>query len=78
MSCFFNVILIICSSLAIIFSNLIQKNETHDFYNIIPNHYILCKIQGNILINIISTIGRISSSGLLIAYEIISGIPISK
>ena len=63
-------ILIICSSLAIIFSNLIQKNAAHYFYNIIPNHYILCKIQGNILINIISTIGRISSSALLIAYEI--------
>ena len=63
------IILIICSSLAIIFSNLIQKNAAHYFYNIIPNHYILCKIQGNILINIISTIGRISSSALLIAYE---------
>ena len=62
-------ILIICSSLAIIFSNLIQKNAAHYFYNIIPNHYIICKIQGNILINIISTIGRISSSALLIAYE---------
>ena len=63
------VILIICSSLAIIFSNLIQKTSAHYFYNIIPNYYILCKIQGNILINVISTIGRIFSCALLIAYE---------
>ena len=64
-----NVILIICSSLAIIFSNLIQKTSSHYFFNIIPNYYIICKIQGNILINVISTIGRIFSSALLIAYE---------
>ena len=64
-----NMILIICSSLAIIFSNLIQKTSSHYFFNIIPNYYILCKIQGNILINVISTIGRIFSSALLIAYE---------
>ena len=63
------VILIICSSLAIIFSNLIQKTSSHYFYNVIPNYYILCRIQGNILINIISTIGRIVSSALLVAYE---------
>ena len=62
-------ILIISSSLAIIFSNLIQKTAAHYFFNIIPNYYIICKIQGNILINIISTIGRIFSSALLIAYK---------
>ena len=62
-------ILIICSSLAIIISNLIQKTASHYFFDIIPNYYILCKIQGNILINIISTIGRIFSSALLVAYE---------
>ena len=62
-------ILIICSSFAIILSNLIQKTSAHYFYNIIPNYYILCKIQGNVLINIISTIGRIFSSALLVAYE---------
>ena len=62
-------ILIICSALAIILSNLIQKTASHYFFNIIPSYYILCKIQGNILINIITTLGRIVSSGLLIAYE---------
>ena len=62
-------ILIICSSLAIIFSNLIQKTASHYFFNIIPNYYILCRIQGNVLINVISTIGRIFSSALLVAYE---------
>jgi hypothetical protein len=62
-------ILIICSSLAIVLSNLIQKTASHYFFNIIPSYYILCRIQGNILINIITTLGRIVSSGLLIAYE---------
>ena len=62
-------ILIICSALAIILSNLIQKTASHYFFNIIPNSYILCRIQGNILINIITTLGRIVSSALLIAYQ---------
>ena len=62
-------ILVICSAFAIILSNLIQKTASHYFFNIIPNSYILCKIQGNILINIITTIGRIVSSALLIAYQ---------
>jgi len=58
------------SSLAIILSNLIQKTSAHYFFNIIPNNYIICGIQGNVLINILSTIGRISSGGLLIMYKI--------
>ena len=62
-------ILIINTSLAIIVSNLIQKTSSHYFFNIIPNQYILCGIQGNVLINILSTIGRISSCGLLIMYK---------
>ena len=63
------VMLAICSALAIILSNLIQKTASHYFFNIIPSYYVLCKIQGNTLINIITTIGRIFSSALLIAYE---------
>jgi hypothetical protein len=43
-------ILIICSALAIILSNLIQKTASHYFFNIIPSYYILCRIQGNILL----------------------------
>jgi hypothetical protein len=63
------VMLAICSALAIILSNLIQKTASHYFFNIIPSYYVLCKIQGNTLINIITTIGRIISSALLFAYE---------
>ena len=64
-----SIILIFNTSLAIILSNMIQKTSSHYFFNIIPNHYILCGIQGNVLINIISTIGRISSCVLLIMYK---------
>ena len=64
-----SIILMFTSSLAIIFTNLIQKTSSHYFFNIIPNRYILCGIQGNVLINIISTIGRISSCGLFFMYE---------
>ena len=64
-----SIILILTSSLAIILPNLIQKTSSHYFFNIIPNHYILCGIQGNVLINIISTIGRISSCVLFLLYE---------
>lgn len=63
------IIFIASSSLAIILSNLIQKTSAHYFFNIIPNNYIICGIQGNVLINILSTIGRISSCGLLIMYK---------
>jgi hypothetical protein len=48
------VMLAICSALAIILSNLIQKTASHYFFNIIPSYYVLCKIQGNTLINIIT------------------------
>ena len=64
-----SIILVFNTSLAIILSNMIQKTSSHYFFNIIPNHYILCGIQGNVLINIISTIGRISSCVLLIMYK---------
>ena len=63
------VMLAICSAIAILLSNLIQKTASHYFFNIIPSYYVLCKIQGNTLINIITTIGRIISSALLFAYE---------
>ena len=63
-------ILITNTSLAIILSNMIQKTSSHYFFNIIPNHYILCGIQGNVLINIISTFGRITSCLLLFMYKI--------
>ena len=64
------IFLIVNTSFAIILSNMIQKTSSHYFFNIIPNHYILCGIQGNILINIISTLGRITSCILLIMFKI--------
>ena len=64
------IILISNISIAIILSNMIQKTSSHYFFNIIPNHYIFCGIQGNILINVISTIGRIFSCFLLFMYKI--------
>ena len=64
-----SIALIINSSLGIILSNMIQKTSSHYFINIIPNYYKLCGIQGNVFINIISTIGRISSCALLLLYE---------
>ena len=62
-------ILIISTSIAIIIANMIQKTSSHYFFTIIPSHYIICRIQGNTLINIISTIGRITSCALLIMYK---------
>ena len=64
-----SIALIINSSLGIILSNMIQKTSSHYFINIIPNYYKLFCIQGNVFINIISTIGRISSCALLLLYE---------
>ena len=62
-------ILIISTSIAIILANMIQKTSSHFFFTIIPSHYIICCIQGNFLINIISTIGRIISCVFLIMYK---------
>ena len=55
-------------SLAIIFSNSIEKYSTHFFYSIIPQDYIVCKIQGNIFINVCSMLARIASSILIICF----------
>ena len=55
-------------SLAIIFSNSIEKYSTHFFYSIIPQDYIVCKIQGNIFINVFSMLARILSSILVICF----------
>ena len=55
--------------LSLIFSNIIEKYATHFFNYIIPQNYIICKIQGNIFINIISMLSRIIASVLIIAGE---------
>ena len=49
-------------SLSIILSNNIEKYASHFFYNIIPQDYIVCTIQGNIFINIFSNFAKIISS----------------
>ena len=56
-------------SLAIILSNIIEKYATHFFYSIIPEDYIVCKIQGNIFINVISMVSRIISSIFIICFK---------
>ena len=63
------ILLITNTSISIILSNMIQKTSSHYFFNIIPNHYSFFCIQGNVLINIISTFGRIFACGLLVIYK---------
>ena len=47
---------------SIILSRLSEIESSIFFSKIIPNNYILCKIQGNIFINYFSTFGRIFGS----------------
>jgi hypothetical protein len=61
-----NLIIYIIICLAIIFTNIIEKYATHFFYSIIPQDYSVCKIKGNILINIFSMFAKIVSSVFLI------------
>jgi len=61
-----NLIIYIIISLAIILTNIIEKYATHFFYSVIPQDYSVCKIQGNILINIFSMLAKIISSVFLI------------
>ena len=62
----YNFIYFIIISLAIIFSNIIEKYATHFFSSVIPQDYIICKVQGNIIINFFSMFARIISSVLII------------
>ena len=55
-------------SLAIILCNNIEKYSTHFFYSIIPQDYIVCKIQGNIFINVFSMLAKVISSVLVIGF----------
>ena len=61
-----NLIIYIIICLAIILTNIIEKYATHFFYSIIPQDYSVCKIKGNILINIFSMFAKIVSSVFLI------------
>ena len=53
-----------------ILANLTEKYAAHLFMYIIPENYHLCKIHGNILINIFSMLSRIISCSLLFIYDI--------
>ena len=53
-----------------ILANLTEKYAAHLFMYIIPENYYLCKIHGNILINIISMFSRIICCSLLIILNI--------
>ena len=65
----YSVLYFIIISLAIILSNIIEKYATHFFYGVIPEDYIICKIQGNNFINIISMLSRIISSVFIICFS---------
>ena len=49
-----------------ILASITEKYTAHLFLYIIPETYTLCRIHGNVLINIFSMISRILCSGLLI------------
>ena len=53
------------NGLSLILSNVLEKYSTHFFEYIIPQNYIICKIQGNTFINIISTLSRLIAAALL-------------
>ena len=53
-----------------ILASITEKYTAHLFLYIIPDNYIVCKIHGNVLINIFSMISRILCSGLLIILAI--------
>ena len=53
------------NGLSLILCNILEKYSTHFFEYIIPQNYIICKIQGNTFINIISTLSRLIAAVLL-------------
>ena len=52
-----------------IIANLTQKYAAHLFLYIIPENYHLCKIHGNVLINIFSMLSMIISCSLVFFYD---------
>ena len=62
----YNLIYFIIIGLVIILANIIEKYANHFFYSIIPQDYNICKIQGNMLINVFSMLAKIISAVLII------------
>ncbi len=54
-----------------VLASVTEKYVAHLFLYIIPESYILCRIHGNVLINIFSMISRILCSGLLIILNVV-------
>lgn len=53
-----------------VLASITEKYTAHLFLYIIPDNYILCKIHGNVMINIFSMFSRILSSALLVLLSI--------
>ena len=54
-----------------ILASVTEKYVAHLFLYIIPENYILCKIHGNVLINIFSMLSRLLCSSLLIILNVL-------
>ena len=54
-----------------ILANLTEKYTAHLFLYIIPDNYHLCRIHGNVLINILAMFSRILCASLLIILDIV-------
>ena len=52
-----------------VIASVTEKYVAHLFLYIIPENYIICRIHGNVLINIFSMISRVLCSGLLILLD---------
>ena len=52
-----------------VIASVTEKYVAHLFLYIIPENYIICRIHGNVLINIFSMISRVLCSGLLIILD---------
>ena len=62
----YNFLFFILIGLSIILINIIEKYSTHFFYSVIPEDYIICKMQGNNFINVFSMLAKIIVSILII------------
>jgi hypothetical protein len=54
-----------------ILASITEKYAAHLFLYIIPENYILCKMHGNVLINILSMFSRLLCSSLLIILNVL-------
>ena len=55
--------------LTIVLINSTEKYSTHFFFNIIPEDYMICKLQGNLIINILGMLSKILCSVLIMLFS---------